>query len=360
MVIYLKKELIEFCKLDTTEPSHIEVFENLAEIRVRGFHFVVPDRVLLDSLIVNDKLSDRAKNIYRLLHSKYTSQSAILNSVTKIISVGKSDTPKNNENSLEIPITYFSDNCFLGKNRLLLENSSDAHVYNLIVNFYREYKGFQEVNCKWDTSNGGGASTLAEYIRITSEKSNYTFCLIDSDKYGPTAPLGSTAQAFKDSDYKTFFGEYLILPVHEMENLLPFELINGFVHGDSRFSNNCKPCNKIKVKKSSELPKYIDFKNGLNQYKLSKMDVDTRSFWEEELVKHNIKFIPCGCTNNSCSHFIFHPLGKAIGKLLIEFAEKIKVSIDGLLDDIYRLIWIEIGQVLFDRFCSPDIIRISM
>ncbi len=354
MLIKLDTSLIDYCDLKSETPKKIDFFEHVADIRARGFHFILADRKLLELLGSLKKLSKRSRKIYQKLFQNYTTESAIESSLEFVYVIGNFHSSVSSTNIM-LNIEELNGNTFLNRNKLLLENSSDDTIYGIIVNYYLKSKSLESLNYEWELCNGGGSTSYAEYSRIIKEKLTYTFCILDSDKISPYDNLGATAQQFEDNAMQSCFGNYYILPVHEMENLYPEEMISALAHSDMCYSKHRAVVEKFKKDKTCDALHYADLKKGLNKYTLHNLKEKCKEYWKKFLIKHGYDIKKCDCSDSSCPHYFIAPFGRKINQNIIGYANKIDLKIEELLDSVYEILWINIGKILLERYCCPTI-----
>ncbi|UAM99358.1 hypothetical protein K8354_05975 [Polaribacter litorisediminis] len=355
MIIKLDDTLINFCGLQSNDQNDSQIFELLADVRIRGFHFVIGSRKLLRLLGSSKFISEKAKKLYQKLYNNYTTEMAISASVDFTLNI--IDSKKSNTtNDIFIDIHDLNDNTFLLRNKLLLENTVDSNIYSEIINKYITQNSLNAIQYNWDVSMGGGTTTHNEFKRITNENLTYTLCVLDSDKTSPHSNLGGTALQFITKPILTDFGEFYILPVHEMENLYPVEIISAISNGIPKFIKNKKIINKLSTNKNCDSFCYIDLKKGLNIYTLYNLNVDCRDYWINIFDKIGYNTKKCSCIDKNCRHFLIYPFGRNIADEIIDFVSKIGVNIKDLLNSIYEEIWLEIGKLLFEKFCCPKFI----
>lgn len=352
MIINLDDSLIEYCGLETNNPSHIQLFELFTEVKNRGFHFILASRRLLEILGNQDNLSLKAKSSYRRLFSNYSIESSILNKVDFIISISNRPSEKN-QAVTNLNIDELDPNSFLSRGKLLLENTTDADIYKRITAYYKQNIGLNDVEYKWEVCNGGGSTSVQEFQRFLNEKLTYTSAILDSDQISPFSEIGSTAKAFKKKFENPEFGDFQILEVHEMENLYPPQLVAGMCQVNVSYRINLVNFEKIIRDKSCNSTHFLDYKNGLSTCSIGKMKEEERTYWTTILTKLNIKIKKCSCNKAKCDRPILIPFGRHFGRNLVTHIQDIGVDISHLLTENFKVIWMRIGKFLFERFCCP-------
>jgi hypothetical protein len=350
MLIRLDDSLIKDCGLaDGKATKFKDCFENIADIRRRGFHFIYASRSLLECLANNVDLSSSSRAVFNKMFLNFSTESAILNEVDDVAIV----SARQNNGTFRLRIEDFRDDAFLSKNVLLLENSNDSRIYLSILKYYLKRNQLRELNHKWDVRNGGGSTTHAEFKRLTELKETFTFCILDSDKTSPTAKLGGTAEAFQKKPVKTNHGVHLVLPVHEMENLIPIRAALALTYGNSKFRTNQNVMSKLAASNKYDFYIHADLKKGLSKFKITTMSDKCKIFWEEQVKELGLSTKSCNCISDSCKHFYIQPFGKDFTANILDMIEKIECNIESFICEFFHDIWTILGKKLSNYFCCP-------
>ena len=349
MIIYLLDELISKCDLENNEPKFIEVFESLADVRKYGFNFLIGDRKIIELLRKNEKLSSNARSIYSKIYQNYTTEMAINSTCNFRFEIGLNDDIS--PNCHKINIEQFVLTSFHTFNNLLVENPTDTFLYNEMLNYYKTLKSITNINCEFEPKNGGGSTIHNEYSRITNEKKCFTLCLIDSDKIFPSCELGSTSKKFIDDGISTPWGNFSILEVHEIENLLPKSIYNQYIN--EKHSLNSTILSSLTFSDDCNLFNYLDLKNGINKKKILELDASGQNFYKEKFNLNTLN-LNCSCTKvKECNCFIFHPLGRPILNQIKDFIANKSINIIDHINESLILIYTEVGKTLFNIYCKP-------
>jgi hypothetical protein len=349
MIIYLLDELISKCELEGKEPKFIEVFESLADARKYGFNFLLGDRKIINLLSNSRHLNLVARNIYAKINHNYTTEIAIQSNCNFRFEIGINESQ--GEYFHKINIEQFKIASFNNLNKLLLENPNDTHLYREILNYFKVQNGASNVECEFDVMNGGGNTIYEEFSRITLEKRSFTLCLIDSDKNSPSCEYGSTAKQFIDNPISTSWGLISILKVHEIENLIPFQIYTKYIN--KHHSLNKKILSQLALSNDCDLFNYIDLKNGMKKKRLLGLNSECQNYYSIKF-NMNTSDIECKCPNLlNCNCFIFQPLGRTILKKIMNFVSKEGINITDHINDSLVPIYMEMGSKLFDIYCKP-------
>jgi len=115
---------------------------------------------------------------------------------------------------------------------LIGEYITDCHFFLNIAKRYIQVNGITKYDLRFHSENGGGNTT--GYIYSQKQLTNRpTICIVDSDKEFPSDINKGTAEELKiyNNRYKPL-SQYIILDVHEIENLLTKDMIDVALVGD--------------------------------------------------------------------------------------------------------------------------------
>src|SRR5262249_10646219 len=119
---------------------------------------------------------------------------------------------------------WFTDSGRAQASILLGENRDDADLYLLMG---RAYAARLRWKLRLDAEvRGGGGSTTEREFRGASSTGRLVLCIVYSDKRCHKGGMGSTARAPVDASSDVpRFQHVEVLPVRELENLLPLEYL---------------------------------------------------------------------------------------------------------------------------------------
>lgn len=277
MLIKLDKSVLN--GLETNNYKVIKKGLELIAIAVEeGKHFVIAEREVLIKIIDSPRINEEAKYIYSQLLKKYSSIAAIVDYVTTYILVVDQKQAKVCTQSRDIQgkpiyqvsISYFDKTEKISRLNLVCENIEDCVFYERLANKYIEEKAYG-IGINIEKVPGGGSSTYQSYENSLNEKKP-SLVILDSDKKAYNDKLGSTAnQALRVySKYsKNHLTDLYVLEVREKENLIPPSIYS--------LCNKSKHYKQLDVLEaiynnpdSNEEYKYLDIKDGISYYELSK------------------------------------------------------------------------------------------
>lgn len=178
-------------------------------------------------------------------------------------------------------VSEISDIKQIHNNYLVCENVKDCDFYVLFAKRLLADKLGNTYRLNVLNSNGGGG-TIVDVLKSNQEYSCLVIC--DSDKKYPECRNGQTLEGVLDY-FKTQYGHRLwmyALHVHEIENLVPLNLLEFVVKRDKQHK---KSLNSLKSIKDSVLKndflKYFDFKKGLGGGLLRQIKEKDSPFFEK-------------------------------------------------------------------------------
>lgn len=165
-----------------------------------------------------------------------------------------------------VPYTHFDDFERIGGARLVAEDQDDAVLFELAarayVSFSSDLRGSKVVVHTFGGGGGNTADTFREHARHA-----FTIGIADSDRKWPGAALGDTAKALKvalvnlEKQGRSVV-DLLILPCHEIENLLPAALVRDALT-EATFRQRCLAAERLGVLGAEAPLHHLDIKHGL-------------------------------------------------------------------------------------------------
>ncbi|MFS1441768.1 hypothetical protein BCU50_007840 [Vibrio sp. 10N.286.46.E10] len=253
--------------------------EDLLKLRRCGKTLISIKKKSVLKIIDSDKLSDLDNLILSKINSDMTYSNQVISEIEDFIFCYHSDYNKDIENPrLSIDIkNYINTNKPILESSVVLEDENDDLVYSVISKWFMEnFSDMKNYHIHYEPEHGGGDRTNIRCNSLIIKKHN-TFSICDSDKSTPHCPVGSTAikakKVFTDSNLENNF---LLLNVHEVENLLP---INLLIH---KAREQQKPAlefieNVTKITPSAYL--HYDFKEGFKFKDVYVTDGNIKNYW---------------------------------------------------------------------------------
>ena len=288
---------------------------------------------------LTDTLSKRV--IYKLQHSVFAHYDVLWQ--TKVVL----DNPDTNNH--ELPIDFFKNSSAIQPPILLCENLDDTKFYFALC---EEYYGINYLNTR-NGQGGGGSSTADNFEQIVNKRDKICLCIVDSDIKFPGSDDGGTYGAIRNKNIEPYPSHSVYkLQVHEIENLIPIEIIRKHVNDE----NNRHFCKLLKsIDKNGDILHYYDFKDGIKlsairkhpkyytfaQGIYDKLNGTSTSVSFEDYLK--------SLERKKCDH-VFAPLCPGILDKFLSL--DIKYHERYIYCDYLRAEWDRIKQIMVTFFCA--------
>jgi hypothetical protein len=112
---------------------------------------------------------------------------------------------------------------------LLVESFDDIEFYYMVGKYYLQNNGINHMQISFESEIGGGDTTATRLTRIVDDERRTCLCIVDSDKkYYGAKKEGETSKKVKNvlSSRKMINYETYILPMQEIENMIPVEILD--------------------------------------------------------------------------------------------------------------------------------------
>ena len=157
---------------------------------------------------------------------------------------------------------------------LLAENLDDIEMYSYILNYYKREHGSSKLHNVYYPILGGGSTTAMVLKHEMDMRQSLVFCIVDSDKIHSGASLKDTAkkvdEEYNKNPYKSLSTLYKLCRVMEVENLIPFHVLEsyGVINKNKDYNDHLAVIKKIKAVNESYLD-FFDFKKGISDASLT-------------------------------------------------------------------------------------------
>lgn len=308
MLYYIDKSCVEL--LDSGDQDAAEFLEQLIIHRKRCKNLIAADRKVLKDLSRSEKLAPFARNFYRILSNRSSEFRLILSESKKYYKVvssyeGDKIIESNGQMIIQLSIkegnkTDLTDRCIL-----LAESTDDIDFYKLIGKYYLK-KHHVNYDISFEEMIGGGNTTSTRLERIIDEGRRQCLCIMDSDKKFGGASCGDTLQQVMDiiAVKGTENVELYPLQMHEIENLIPIELLSEIckdipdARDGIRFlefllkndKSHCSPVYFYDYKKGIPRNKFF-LKDDQNEKEVKKFRrlTDYRDYWRKYIEEFGIE-----------------------------------------------------------------------
>ena len=222
--------------LENGQPEYILFFEELAIDRRKCKNLIVASKEVLESLSKIGAFSKTVKEIYKILGNRRSEFKLLRNSVKKycrIVAEGNNEIIENEQGQeiIILPLAKAAGADFTEKVIFLAENRDDIKFYKVLGRHYMKSKQIGVINLEFECQGGGGSTiggTLGEHI---NDEKRFCLCIVDSDRKFEQDSPGNTMRGVSDviDGISPVFFETVLLEIHEIENLIPFCILDKVI-----------------------------------------------------------------------------------------------------------------------------------
>ncbi|PDW04710.1 hypothetical protein [Candidatus Viridilinea mediisalina] len=364
MLIVLDPSLIDLIR--SSPAIHLDAvsaLENIAQARRAGKNLVFADHDTLAFLKSYQEISAPARDVFANLYRRRPQSKSLLDGmawhVRVVAGVDELRIIRDGNNIISVSFQYFADNPVLSsKITLLTENSLDGKVFEQIARYYLYSKSLGHVRLAYDPHGGGGQTTGDEFANIQQAKDRLCLCIVDSDRQIPNGSLGSTAKYLLDKRDSTLpFCHIHVLPVRELENIMPIELYRRLADKDVNRRDMFNNLKKMRELGLIDAIKYIDVKKGMRLFDLRcKNQNDSKyKFWSHIFSSLELQI---ECYSNKicekrehCECTVIAGMGDKTLEVTLKALEQIRdADLKELMEDYCQAYWDELGS-LFVSWC---------
>lgn len=230
MLYYIDESCVE--ALSNGDREAAEFLEQLVIHRRKCKNMLLATRKVFDELSKSENLAGFAREYYRILRNRSSENKLILEKASKYYRVvsGYTGNQKIEENGREcilLSVKEGNNADFTDKSILLVESNDDIAFYSLIGKYYLQNKGIQNMRISFQSEIGGGDTTGIRLASIIDERQRTCLCIADSDMRYCGAKNGGTLEKILTvtKDREQIYYEVYALKMHEIENLIPIELL---------------------------------------------------------------------------------------------------------------------------------------
>lgn len=368
MLYYIDESCVE--ALSSGDREAAEFLEQLVMHRRKCKNMLLATRKVFDELSKSENLAGFAREYYRILRNRSSENKLILEKASKYYKVvsGYTGNQKIEENGREcilLSVKEGNNADFTDKSILLVESNDDIEFYALIGKYYLQNRGIQNMRISFQNEIGGGDTTSIRLANIIDERQRTCLCIADSDMRYCGAKNGGTLEkilAVAESREQIYYEVYA-LKMHEIENLIPIELLESVCKEIPDAHEGIQLLKKLlRIDSSNNSPVYyFDYKKGIKkeyffqkegsdkdkEKKFRKLG-DYRKYW------HNI-LGQCGITlNEGGSDFIVSGVCERILPHTIQYLndkwEEDKIC-DIVSNSYIHESWMEIGAKIVTWGC---------
>lgn len=356
----------------------IGCLEELANSRRKCHILLGGERRILFEIAKSRELSTHARAVYKKLANNASEYKIYLESVSKYCRVVANEKrigkkTDGNKEIIIIPTNLMKERSFSEVVIFLGENVIDTQFYKYIGQYYLRKQNCGNINIAFEKRTGGGSTIASELEMILKDEQRLFFCIVDSDRKDGKSPFYGDTREKVESVLKNFsqnLGEVVFLEVHEVENLIPYKIINQIASNIPASSGAIKFMDFLRKSTSvDDAPlRYFDIKGGLpkKNFILLEEDMDRikrfsrleeyRKYWMQYLNEYGIIDL-----RNIDGNVIVSGISKNILKHALTYMEGVynKGQIDDVvIDDYIKEEWDKIGEKVFTWGCVGNRIAV--
>jgi hypothetical protein len=351
----------------------------LANEYIKGTHIILGERQTIYTIFSQEKiLSMDERKIYSKIYNSLATMKCMLDYCNEYMEI-TSDTAKKqvkiefSKKLYSIPIEDINSKRYLIEPYMLCENISDCQFFKKFFDYYLvshpEIKN--AIRFSGEIRGGGGSTVCKEYQQIQEERKRFCLCILDSDQEYPAIfnnGVKSYGQTAKDviniNDLNEINTQYYLLPVREIENLIPIFFLKKVIPINDQRYEGVKMIESLINKGCIDAVYYYDFKNGIKGYQIlncdnSKGENPFSLFWID-----NMRKITCStkCKHNcnskkdkkSCQYFIFKGIGDKVLNEFVKWMEETEniIQLKCKMHRYNRIMWDEISKLIFSWYCG--------
>lgn len=347
MLIYLTDSLIT--KDDAKKRADVEkCIRNLCIAYEESKHVLRGDYKVLEwgKTIVTDK---SGKMVLNKLANEYAT-SAIPDDITEYVKVGawekKTVVETGQQTIHQVPYLFFIDTGNCQKTAVIAEDKNDIDLYRYILKWYI---GSKKYNFDFTSRYGGGVNT-DKTMEVVLQDSVIAIAIIDTDmrfdgdKIKKDSTCDRCKKVYNEVANRTVCKLH-VLSVHEIENILPLDMVIGFDWNKENLTHFQK---LVELDKNGDILRYFDIKKGINIDDLK--DENCKKF--AEYCYSNNLTLTTNCTftekiakveeelrkDKDANKIIYPGLGNPLKKTIEHLKERTDFSLKPFQEEEWKLI----------------------
>lgn len=223
MLIRFSLTTVEMSQIDVETLSNIT--RELLRAHRHGYHLLVVSRETATYLRDNLGLSKSECALVERLREEFTQTGSMHRSAAIYIEISLGSSTMKVGNAIKVPINLLGHENVGSKPGLLLEDApNDGGLFEILIsNLARRLK---RPRVSFELKHGGG-SGIAKAFEAEVKKHQITYCVLDTDRNSPSAKHCLITRQVLDLHHKSTWPLAIAeaLPCHEIENVIPFEVI---------------------------------------------------------------------------------------------------------------------------------------
>lgn len=277
MLFYLTDSLI----IDINDQRYNQIYKavrNLAIAADESHHMLLGDIKALE--FWNQQLGNDpcAAVLVDLINNYSTTTIPIfITEYVEVVLEYPQDRAYNGKHIYQLLYTSFTNSQNLSPTYLIGEDENDSKFYGHILNWYKRINNINS-NISFNREGGGGHNTYRTF-NTHIEQNHICICIVDTDRRYPGAPEGETAKNCRNNVVCTPpYSQLLVINVHEIENLLPKDIIDSLDWPINKHPNKEAFDELYTNIPDKENLRYVDLKSGYSKHQKFSSDASWVSF----------------------------------------------------------------------------------
>lgn len=243
------------------------------------------------------------------------------------------------------------------KAEVLAENTRDVFALRYAALHYKRVNNFSSLDVALMAHNGGGTEILNCFRQTLAAREKFTCVVTDSDRDHPDATSGHISRSCAvESERANWICMHFELPSREIENILPFNLVQDSVTASAQNADLFQSLGDIAqvANKRPDILKYMDMKNGTSGANALALEgnVDRRDFWSQVVNDCELKNMVCDdvCNLHPCQCRIVPGLGPQVLQRFLDYCEVVSLpkQIERMKTSAHWEDWLNVGAQVFD------------
>lgn len=356
LIIYIDKSIGEHLqKIDFT-PEELMLFSDLALAHFRKQCLLCGELESVKSL--SRRLGEPHSATYTYVADEYSTTRSVVETVSVVAVFSYDESPKLpaflDNKAVIVPVSQAAQSNMKVHCALVCEHLDDCRFYTALGWRYCNDQKISGINISFSNELGGGSSIGVVLEKCVSEDKKFSIGICDADiRFGKTKtckmdiPKGATYRSFvgcvRQLSRMRGLPPYAALypNVHEIENLIPTEIIEEISRGNPTIAQGLEVLRKIGGIRGGEPALYYDFKDGIDiEALVEEKDRRKKEYWEEIKMEAQVSCLP-GLGAGI--------LGQAVKKLVDQEQYKSVV-----IDEYLKNLWSEIGCFIYSWGCCSQ------
>ena len=284
MLFYLTDSLI----VDKSAPTYVVIKRAIRLLGMAVFecrHLLRGDENVLKYFEQEYTGDDDVYPIIHYLVERPTTANVVPSEICNYVEVINGtpiDTVKDGHHIKQVRYDYFTDSSKVQAMRIAVEDIDDSKFYRYVLHWYLNTNSLK-FNYDFTPAPGGGGRMEINVSEILKEGLMVS-CIADSDKKYKGQPDDPDSTGCKCSKIKCPVGGiyfFLLLRVHELENLIPHNHFNSLKWQGKGLEDKCAFAHLCGKTESEDLLPYFDIKEGIKKKDVKALGPDYGAYAEK-------------------------------------------------------------------------------